>query len=90
MKLVVHLAVVVVLLQALADHKAVAVGVDGDIAGIEQLVDVGAQQDAVGDVIGVGVGPGQDVRGLQQGRECSPVTAHWRWYASVTATLNAP
>ena len=67
MQLVVHLAVVVVLFEALADDKSVAIGVDGDVAGIEQFVDVRTQEDAVGDVVGVGISPWLDMRSLQDG-----------------------
>jgi len=68
MKLVVLLTIVVVLFEALADDKPVAVGVNGDIAGVEQLVDVGTQEDAVGDVVGVRVGPLDDMRGFKDGQ----------------------
>jgi len=72
MELVVFLAIVVVFFEALADHKPIAVRVDGDIAGIEQLVDIGTQEDAVGDVVGVRVGPLDDMRGFKNWQRVLP------------------
>lgn len=67
MKLVVLLAIVVVFFETFADDKLVAVGVDRDITGIEQLVDICTQEDAIGDIVRVYVGPLDDVRGFKDG-----------------------
>lgn len=72
MELVVLLAVIVVFFKALADDKPVAVGVNGDVASIEQLVDVGTQKDTVGDVVGVRIGPFDDMRGFKDGQRVLP------------------
>lgn len=55
MQLIVLPAVVIVFLEALADHEPVAIRVDRDVASIEQFVDIGTQKNAVCDVVGMGV-----------------------------------
>lgn len=60
---VVDLAVAEVLAQAAADLD-VMVRRDRDVAVVEQCVDVGAQEDAVGDLVRAVGGVRADVRGL--------------------------
>ena len=72
MKLVVLLTIVIVLFETLTDHEPVAIRVDRDIAGIEQLVDVGPQEDTVGNVVRVRVGPLDDMRGFKDGQRVLP------------------
>ena len=61
---VICLAVVILLADAVADVDAV-VGIDGDQALVEQLVEVHPQQHAVGDFMGAALGERIDVGGLQ-------------------------
>jgi hypothetical protein len=57
-------AVVEVVLEAAADEEA-AVGGDGDVAGVEEAVDVGAEEEAVVEAVLAPLGHGPDVRGVQ-------------------------
>jgi hypothetical protein len=63
-KVVVDLAVVPVLAQLFADAKFV-VGVDGDVAAIEEPMDIGAKQQAIVDLVRALLRVGPDVCSLQ-------------------------
>ena len=49
-------------------HAEGMVGRDGDVAGVVEAVDVGAQQQAVGERVRAAVRVGAHVRGLERGQ----------------------
>lgn len=67
----VGLAVVEVVLEAAADEEA-AVGGDGYVAGVEEAVDVGAEEEAVVETVVASFGYGTDVGGVQDGEGLLP------------------
>ncbi len=62
----VGLAVAEVVLEAAADEEA-AVGGDGDVAGVEKTVDIGAEEEAVVEAVLASFGHRPDVGGVQDG-----------------------
>ena len=62
----VGLAIVEIVLEPVADEEA-AVGGDGDVAGIEEAVDVGAQEEAIVETVLASVSDRPDVGGVQDG-----------------------
>jgi hypothetical protein len=67
----VRLAVVEVVLEPAADEEA-AVGVDGDVAGVEEAVDVGAEEEAVVEAVLASGADRADVGGVWDGVFRSP------------------
>jgi hypothetical protein len=49
--------------EALADEEAV-VGIDGEVAGVKQGMEVGPEEEAVADLMGATLRVGTDVRSL--------------------------
>ena len=72
---VVLAAVVPLVPQAGADEQPV-LGRDGDVPPVEEPMEIGAQQQAIGDLVPAAVSVRLDVCGFEHGRECSVVTAH--------------
>jgi hypothetical protein len=89
MEIIVVLAVVEVLFETPADHEAMVV-IDRNVAQVEQLVNVCAEQEPVGSFVKPTLDVGSDRAASRIGSVFSPVTAHRRSYASVTTTRNAP
>jgi len=74
---VVEAAVLVLLAYAAADLEIEA-GRDGDVAGVEQAVDVAAQEDAVGRLVDSSLGVGADVSGVERRQSSLTVMAQRR------------
>jgi hypothetical protein len=53
-------------------HAEAVVGRDGDVAGVVEAVDVGAQQQSVGQRVLAAVGVGAHVGGLERGQRVFP------------------
>lgn len=65
-ELVISAAVVVLFVEEAADFEA-EFGGDGDEAAVEELVDVGAEEEAVGYFVDAAMGEGDDVGGVKGG-----------------------
>ena len=66
-EVVVDAAVGVLVAQGGADAELV-VGGDRDVAGVVEAVQIGAQEQAVGDLVGAAIGVGLDVGGVEDGQ----------------------
>ena len=61
---IVHLSVAVLVLETWTDAEAV-IGRDGHITAVEELVDVGTEQEAVRDLVVAAASVGDDVRRIE-------------------------